>query len=181
MFESNLQAINAARKQYGADYRLYVSIEKLAIREWTVQVKQPLICSGIALITEQEGAWAFPMASDFGDTKGLEEYEHGFQSAQAEADRIANAQASEQDLPNGKVWVHMSSIAKPTKQVWHIADEMKAANPQVSRKEVQDECVRRGIASGTARTQYQAWKKANDSAIANQEAAAEASKRFNSK
>lgn len=50
-----------------------------------------------------------------------------------------------------------SDIAHPTKAVWHIADEMFAANPQVRRKDVIAECVRRGIAFYTARTQYQQW------------------------
>jgi hypothetical protein len=44
-------------------------------------------------------------------------------------------------------------MAHPTKAVWAIADEMKAANPAVTRKQVVDECVRRGIALYTARTQ----------------------------
>ncbi|HEX4882141.1 MAG TPA: hypothetical protein VFV18_07340 [Porticoccaceae bacterium] len=51
-----------------------------------------------------------------------------------------------------------SVIGRPTKTVWHIADEMSAANPQVRRKDVIAECVRRGIAFFTARTQYQKWK-----------------------
>lgn len=61
-------------------------------------------------------------------------------------------------------WVHASSVLKPTKLVWVIADEMyaeaqNAGKPMPTRKEVQDECVRRGIASGTARTQFQHWFK----------------------
>lgn len=52
---------------------------------------------------------------------------------------------------------HKSDIARPTKTVWHIADEMFAANPQVRRKDVITECVHRGIAFYTARTQYQQW------------------------
>jgi hypothetical protein len=76
-------------------------------------------------------------------------------------------------------WVRQSTIEKPVRAVWFIADEMKAANPSVTRKEVQDECVRRGIASGTARTQYQAWKKANDATQANAELAAKLSDKFN--
>jgi hypothetical protein len=50
-----------------------------------------------------------------------------------------------------------SDIARPTKAVWHIADKMFAADPQVRRKDVIAECVRRGIAFYTARTQYQLW------------------------
>lgn len=103
---------------------------------------------------------------------------------QAAADKQANAQASETVLPNGKVWIRMSTIEKPVKRVWAIADEMnlKARNlgqPAPTRKEVQDECVRLGIASGTARTQYQAWKKAQDNDAANAAKAAELSAAFN--
>lgn len=66
--------------------------------------------------------------------------------------------------PEPKEWIRESSILKPTKMVWFIADEMYAAaeaqgQPMPSRKEVQNECVRRGIASGTARTQFQHWFK----------------------
>jgi hypothetical protein len=53
-----------------------------------------------------------------------------------------------------------STVANPTKTVWAIADEMKAANAAVTRRQVVDECVRRGIALYTARTQYQRWSKA---------------------
>ncbi len=56
--------------------------------------------------------------------------------------------------------VRESTIEKPTKAVWTIADEMKAANPNVTRKEIVDECIRRGVAFYTARTQYQRWRKA---------------------
>lgn len=58
-----------------------------------------------------------------------------------------------------------SDIARPTKAVWHIADEMFAANPQVRRKDVIAECVRRGIAFYTARTQYQQWLAAKKGTI----------------
>jgi len=102
------------------------------------------------------------------------------------ADKMANNAAFE-DAVNGtkvKPWIHQSTIDKPVKAVWHVADEMiaqaaAAGEPRPSRKAVQDECVRRGIASGTARTQYQAWKKATDATLANMEAAAAASARFN--
>lgn len=58
----------------------------------------------------------------------------------------------------------ISTAAKPTKLVWAVADEMvakaKAAGTAApKRKDVIDECVRRGIAYGTARTQYQHWFK----------------------
>jgi len=103
----------------------------------------------------------------------------------AQADAKATQQQATSGKP-GKEIVRVSSVEKPTKMVWHIADEMVAAaqaagKPAPSRKEVQDECVRRGIATGTARTQYQAWKKAHDNTRANAEAAAAASARLNGK
>lgn len=57
-----------------------------------------------------------------------------------------------------------STVALPTKLVWNVADEMVAAakaagQPAPKRKAVIEECVRRGIAYGTARTQYQHWFK----------------------
>lgn len=51
----------------------------------------------------------------------------------------------------------LSSVIRPTRLVWVIADSM----PKASRKEVMAECVAQGVAYGTARTQYQAWFKAS--------------------
>lgn len=58
--------------------------------------------------------------------------------------------------------VNQSTIELPTKYVWHVADEMfdaaeEAGQPQPRRKEVIEECVKRGVAYNTARTQYQQW------------------------
>lgn len=52
---------------------------------------------------------------------------------------------------------HQSIVERPCKEVWWIADEMKAKNPKIKRSEVIKECVARGIAYYTARTQYQQW------------------------
>ena len=71
-----------------------------------------------------------------------------------EATQAIEAPAKDKAKPEVK---HKSDIERPTKTVWHIADEMSAANPQVRRKDVIAECVRRGIAFYTARTQYQQW------------------------
>lgn len=60
---------------------------------------------------------------------------------------------------------HHSEIPRPTKTVWHIADQMHAENPNVRRKDVIAECVRRGIAYYTARTQYQQWLAAKKGAF----------------
>lgn len=188
-YATNIAAMNAARKEFGQGWKDQAMIEKLD-GEWHVQLKQIETRDHSAcLVSEREGAFAFPMAADM-PADQPEAAAHDLTDAamaqqQAAADAIANSQASEQNLPNGKVWIHKSSIEKPTKRVWHIADEMHAAAREAgkaapSRKEVQDECVRRGIASGTARTQYQAWKKATDEAAANSLRAAELSKKFNS-
>jgi len=114
------------------------------------------------------------------------EIDEAFANAQKNADAAANAQQATSELKNGKIWIHASSCASPVKRVWAIADAMiQAAAEQgkerPSRKEIQDECVRQGVASGTARTQYQAWKKANDNDAANAENAAALSAALNAK
>ena len=113
-----------------------------------------------------------------------------YKAAQAEADALANQQqaqaAATSQLRNGKVWIHASTCESPVKRVWAIADAMvKQARDEgkaaPSRKDIQDECVRQGVASGTARTQYQAWKKANDNDAANAANAAALSAALNSR
>ena len=54
--------------------------------------------------------------------------------------------------------LHASSIESPCKAVWEIADEMKLSNPTAKRAVILAECVSRGIAYYTARTQYQQWR-----------------------
>jgi hypothetical protein len=96
------------------------------------------------------------------------EAEAELEAAAAKADQIANADAALGKQHNGKPWRYYSdkSIVKPTRKVWFIADAMLEAAEKIgafapSRKEVQDYCVELGIASGTARTQYQHWFKEN--------------------
>lgn len=72
-----------------------------------------------------------------------------------EADAKANASMGLQDAKP-----RLSSVIRPTKMVWDIADSM----PKASRKEVMEACVNAGIAYGTSRTQYQAWFKASQEA-----------------
>lgn len=91
-----------------------------------------------------------------------------FGALQAAADKAANAAAANLDPARPRI----STTELPTKKVWQIADEMMATNAKAGlvapkRKEVIEECVRRGVAYGTARTQYQHWfKTLNDSAAA---------------
>ncbi len=46
-----------------------------------------------------------------------------------------------------------STVEGPTKRVWSIADGM----PGAKRQDVVQACIEAGIATGTARTQYQKW------------------------
>jgi hypothetical protein len=48
-----------------------------------------------------------------------------------------------------------STVEHPTKLVWIVADEMRKANPQATRRQIVDECIRRGVAYYTARSQVQ--------------------------
>jgi hypothetical protein len=86
------------------------------------------------------------------DLVGEDELERYADEQRAQADRQANATMGLND-PKPR----FSTCERPTKKVWNIADAM----PKASRKEVMAECVRQGIAYGTARTQYQAWFKAS--------------------
>lgn len=65
--------------------------------------------------------------------------------------------APKQEAKTEVVIKTVSDIERPTKAVWHIADELSQANPNVRRKDVIAECVNRGVAYNTARTQYQQW------------------------
>jgi hypothetical protein len=212
-FTSNIQAMNAAKaatKAHGiaaAAYKDHFSIEKHD-GEWHALLIQPfpaprdpLSC----LLLERDGAIAFPLASNALAqllTEGMQENERddydlsaqdeaeeeeAHANRQKAADALADSLQSAAALPNGKEpWTRVSSVEKPTKFVWHVADRMVAAalaagKRAPSRKEVQDECVRLGVAHGTARTQYQAWKKACDETALNAFRAAELSAKLNSK
>jgi hypothetical protein len=59
-----------------------------------------------------------------------------------------------------KVKVCKSSVPHPVKLVHIIASELHDENPEVQRKDVIAECEKQGIATHTARTQYQIWHQA---------------------
>lgn len=56
-------------------------------------------------------------------------------------------------LKQGLPFTRESTIVKPCKQVWAIADSMSGS----TRKQVMETCINSGIAFYTARTQYQQW------------------------
>lgn len=51
-----------------------------------------------------------------------------------------------------------STVMKPTKLVWQIAEDMTKKNPNVARKDILAACAKAGITHYTARTQYQLWR-----------------------
>ena len=63
--------------------------------------------------------------------------------------------------PKNDGLLHVSAIASPCAMVWEIAGSMLAANPETRRKDILAACEERGIAFYTARTQYQAYRKAS--------------------
>lgn len=73
--------------------------------------------------------------------------------------------AAKKGAPRGPVipMLRVSAVMSPTKLVWHIADELKGKG--ITRRcDVIAECVSRGIAFYTARTQYQNWKQLDTAA-----------------
>jgi hypothetical protein len=86
-------------------------------------------------------------------------FDKAIESAMKDADAAALAKGIR------KPYIRQSSIVKPTKKAWAIADAMRAHAeendlPIPARSEIIAECIKQGIASGTSATQYQYWKKA---------------------
>lgn len=67
-----------------------------------------------------------------------------------------------------------SEIDGPVAAVWAIAEHLLAENPEIRRRDVIAYCEKEGIATNTARTQYQAYL----TALRNDEAAAEVAKKL---
>jgi len=121
------------------------------------------------------GPWPYAQpqieAPSADDIAAEESAEAEFQRLQREADaKIEAAIIAAQNAPSArsgekKPYIRQSSIIRPTKAVWAIADAMIAHAdenelPRPSRGEIIARCIAQGIASGTSATQYQAWKKA---------------------
>lgn len=86
-----------------------------------------------------------------------EKYEYSCLGCDEEfGSKITKGAAKKAVTPRGAN-ANASTIENPCKRVWHIADEMSAANPEMKRKDVLARCVAEGIAFYTARTQYQQW------------------------
>lgn len=121
-------------------------------------------------VAQEENAPAIETPAEMDQTTFEEVQESGDLEERLDA-ALAVADQEEKKAPTRKIEVTNESTAesligpsrlvlpakRPCKLVWHIADEMKASNPEVKRKEVLAECVKRGVAFYTARTQYQLW------------------------
>lgn len=190
-------AVRAAKKAYGEDYLNLCSIKGSDATGWYIETEKVVIVEAkpaapmttpklpVAILEAKAAAAEVVLEEKLLEAEAVigealealhtndeahaalegDEYLAGIQ---AKADKLANAQAANVDPLRPKV----STTELPTKKVWHIADEMMATNKAAGlaapkRKEVIEECVRRGVAYGTARTQYQHWfKTMNDSAAA---------------
>lgn len=80
--------------------------------------------------------------------------EAGFAAEYPEPEEAAPVEESAKS-PSGYIR-EKSTATNAVATVWAIADAM----PGAARKDVIEACRLRGVAYGTARTQYQAWKKA---------------------
>lgn len=108
-------------------------------------------------VAQEETAPAIETPAEMDQTTFEEVQESGDLEERLDA-ALAVADQEEKKAPTRKIEVTNESTAeRPCKLVWHVADEMKASNPEVKRKEVLAECVKRGVAFYTARTQYQQW------------------------
>jgi hypothetical protein len=74
-----------------------------------------------------------------------------------DTDTSRDGPASVHAAPSGQTR-DRSRVEKPVRLVWSVAEEMVGVNPNVSSRDVVDECVRRGVARNTAKTQYSLWK-----------------------
>ena len=141
-----------AAKQAGFEKDQYEIVEVDGQFGYRVKTEEELVEELRAAEEVEEPVWESTEA----DIAALEKQadEQWAEQLNEEAAQAIEAPAKGKAKPEVK---HKSDIERPTKTVWHIADEMFAANPQVRRKDVIAECVRRGIAFYTARTQYQQW------------------------
>ena len=60
--------------------------------------------------------------------------------------------------PEKKAYIYTSSIEKPCETVRRIADEMYEADAAVTRMQIINACIEAGVATGTARKQYNDWR-----------------------
>ena len=98
-------------------------------------------------------------AEDTSEGEALEVMEQERDEAQNPDAPADEPQPEEAPEPVAKTR-NASTVESPTRKVWAITDELRAANPDVRRKDIMAACEAAGIAFFTARTQIQKWMKA---------------------
>lgn len=116
------------------------------------------------MIEEADGFWARRIQVETKmEATGDEDFELGNSRQEMAFTEAGDAVPADQIEKNMvQIEINQSTIVKPCNQVWEIAIQMhEASDVKPARKDIIAECVRQGVAFNTARTQYQAWFKAN--------------------
>jgi len=130
---------------------------EMEVEQATVDVSEPLKLSGkmIEIPIQPKPEIPEPTQED------IEEFQKMMDNADQQANMTVVVEA--EPTPEGSAdapVVRKSTTGKPCKLVWDIAD----ANPGMARKDVIAKAVASGVATNTARTQYQAWYTLNKKA-----------------
>lgn len=123
--------------------------------DWTGEVVQLADDLGFVYVIKADELDAEPVTT-------LEEVSKQVDEAVA-AGADTDPRATKNDKPRQPKPAHVakSGIEKPVAAVHRIATEMYQANPNVARKDILAVCLKAGIATHTAATQYARWKKTN--------------------
>lgn len=96
-------------------------------------------------------------APDFADVVAKVEDEPVAEQPTPEETAVENADAEAADNMTADGVLHKSVITNPCQFVWDMAEQMKGSR----RCDVVNACTAAGVATHTARTQYQRWYSAN--------------------
>lgn len=156
-YASKASAVRDAKKNSSGDYELYQNDDGLwAWRhvEHTDDNEPEATPEAEATPNDDDALPPGEYSLDDLAAMGREATPNEAKSAPATADE---GEAKAERFPDR---LRRSSIERPTKRVWAIAEELVAKDPSITRAAVIQYCVDAGIAFYTARTQYQAWRAA---------------------
>lgn len=106
---------------------------------------------------ERDPAFAAALAEDAAMGGSVEAEMMAKGDAVANATEVLDTTKAGGETKEGLALVRKSSIERPCKRVWAIAE----AHPTLGRKAILEKCLSEGIAFYTARTQYQQWAALN--------------------
>lgn len=107
-----------------------------------------------------------PMPTNGFKPHELAQIRHAAEQNAAEAVKAAASNDRGEQVRPLTSHLKKSLIPSPSKTVWDIAEKLLIAHPEWTRKEILAHCESLGIATNTARTQYQQWRTAmRESAI----------------